>query len=104
MSAKNDLIEVGLVVAAVGAVVWYIESQYQAAGGVTGLSSALFSWATGGTAPATPGDGAIPSMGDTDASGNLIPGTGTLNTSNATQSPTVNNLLNSSLIMQSIGM
>lgn len=104
MSLKADLIEVGVVVLGIGALVWFVESRTQAAGGIVGLSSSLFSWASGGYTDVSPGNGAIPAMGDTDAAGNLLPNTGTLNTSNATQSQTTNDLLNSSLIMQSIGM
>lgn len=48
MSLKDDAIEVAVVVALIGGVVWYVERKYQAAGGVTGLSSALFSWAGSG--------------------------------------------------------
>jgi hypothetical protein len=87
----NDLVEIALVVVAVGAIVAYVESKTQSSGGVAGLAASIFSWASGPTTPATPGDGAIPDMT-------------TLNTSNATQSPVTNDLLNSSLIMQSIGM
>ncbi|MFM0206949.1 hypothetical protein PQQ96_06020 [Paraburkholderia sediminicola] len=94
VSLKDDALEIGLVVVGIAAVIWYVEAKYAAAGGVTGLSSSLFSYATGslfsGGDP-TPGMGAIPDQT-------------TLNTSNATQSPTVNSLLDSSLTMQSIGM
>ncbi len=94
MSLKDDALEIGLVVVGLAAVVWYVEAKYAAAGGVTGLSSSLFSYATStlfnGPDP-TPGMGAIPDQT-------------TLNTTNATQSDTVNSLLNSSLTMQSIGM
>lgn len=94
MSVKDDAIEITAVVVVLALAVWYIESKYQAAGGVTGLSSSLFTSAVGslfsGNDP-TPGMGAIPDQT-------------TLNTSNATSSDTVNSLLNSSLTMQSIGM
>jgi hypothetical protein len=94
MSLKDDAIEIAVAFGVVAAVVWYIESQYEQAGGVVGLSSSLFTYATNSlasTPPPPPGMGSIPDQT-------------TLNTSNATSSDTLNSLLNSSLTMQSIGM
>jgi hypothetical protein len=98
MSAKNDLLEVAAVVAVVGGVVWYLEQQYQSAGGVVGLSTSLFSWAAGGTTPATPGDGALPDQTTLGAAN------GTMNPATPGSSGVLNSILNSSLTMQSIGM
>jgi hypothetical protein len=94
VSLKDDALEVGLVVVGIAAVIWYVEAKYQAAGGVVGLSSSLFTSAAG----------ALFSGGDPTPGMGAIPDQTTLNTTNATQSDTVNSLLNSSLTMQSIGM
>ncbi|SEC36119.1 hypothetical protein SAMN02787142_1256 [Burkholderia sp. WP9] len=94
MSVKDDAIEITVAVVALALAVWYIESRFKAAGGVTGLSSSLFSYATG----------SLFSGGDPTPSMGAIPDQTTLNTTNATSSDTVNSLLNSSLTMQSIGM
>jgi hypothetical protein len=91
VSVKDDLLTIGLIVAAGAAVVWYVESQYESAGGIVGLSSSLFNYAVGNITAPPPGLGALPDQT-------------TLNTSNATQEPWLNSLLNSSLTMQSLGM
>lgn len=52
MSLKDDAIEITVVVVGFALAVWYIESKYQAAGGVTGLAGSLFSWAGTGLANA----------------------------------------------------
>jgi hypothetical protein len=89
VSASGDVLVILGVVAVGAAAVWYVEKQYEDAGGVVGLSSSLFTYATSSLAnspPPPPGMGSIP------------------DTSNATQEPWLNSLLNSSLTMQSIGM
>lgn len=101
MSLKDDAIEIGLVVVGIAAALWYIESKLKDAGGVTGLSSSLFSYATGslfsGGDP-TPGMGAIPDQTTLGAA------SGTMNPASAASSGWMNSLLNSSNTMQSIGM
>jgi hypothetical protein len=94
VSASGDVLVILGVVAVGAAAVWYVEKQYEDAGGVVGLSSSLFTYATSSLAnspPPPPGMGSIPDQT-------------VLNTSNATQEPWLNSLLNSSLTMQSIGM
>ena len=101
VSLKDDAIEITAVVVALALAVWYIESKYQAAGGVTGLSSSLFTGAVGslfsGNDP-TPGLGAIPDQTTLGAAN------GTMNPASAASSGWLNSLLNSSNTMQSIGM
>lgn len=101
VSIKDDALEVGLVVVGIAAVIWYVEAKYQAAGGVVGLSSSLFTSAAGalfsGGDP-TPGLGAIPDQTTLGAAN------GTMNPASAASSGALNSILNSSLTMQSIGM
>lgn len=101
MSLKTDALEVGIVLAVAAGLVWFLEDQYAAAGGVTGLSSSLFSYATSslfsGNDP-TPGLGAIPDQTTLGAA------SGTMSTGTAPSTGWLNSLLNSSNTMQSIGM
>lgn len=101
MSVKDDALLIGLVVVGVAGAIWYIESQYQESGGVVGLSSSLFSYATSSLfsgGDASPGLGAIPDQTTLSAT------SGTLNPSSAASTGWLNSLLNSSNTMQSIGM
>lgn len=94
VSLKDDALEVALVVVGVAAVIWYVEAQYQAAGGVTGLSSSLFSWAgtglsnLGGAALDALPSSQVPYAVDTVQNG-LAPG----------QTPTASELLWESALM-----
>lgn len=94
MSASSDILVIVGVVAVVAAAAWYAETQYESAGGVVGLSTSLFTYAANSLANSPPPPAGMGS----------IPDQTTLNTSNATQEPWLNSLLNSSLTMQSIGM